>query len=123
MDQVRGMLFLGTPHRGSDLASTLDNILSAFSLNKGHYVKELDRMALSLRDINQQFPSVCGGLRLASLYETKETPLATALVKKMVNPITTVLLSDSILMLVASDCQQQLSRPWIPPGIPSPPQR
>ncbi|KAK3897542.1 hypothetical protein C8A05DRAFT_38902 [Staphylotrichum tortipilum] len=84
MAQARGMLFLGTPQRGSDLAGTLGGILSTLFVNKGQYIKELDSMALSLRDINQQFPSVCGGLQLASLYETKETPLATPLMKKMI---------------------------------------
>ncbi len=100
--QVRAMLFLGTPHRGSDLAGTLDNILSTLFINKGHYIKELNSMALSLRDINQQFPSVCGGLHLASLYETKETPLATPLVKKMVSGIRFVLFLGSTLILPAS---------------------
>jgi hypothetical protein len=78
------MLFLGTPHRGSSFAELLNNILNTTpSVSRKLYVAELARTAPSVQDINEQFRNVCGCLQLASLYETKKTPLG-PLVKKMV---------------------------------------
>jgi hypothetical protein len=84
MSQVRAMLFLGTPHRGSSFAELLNNVLStAPSFSRKLYVAELAKTAPSLQDINEQFRNICGGLQLGSLYETQKTSLG-PLVKKMV---------------------------------------
>ncbi|KAK4458531.1 hypothetical protein QBC42DRAFT_290437 [Cladorrhinum samala] len=84
VSQVRAMLFLATPHRGSAFAELLnDVILSTFpSLSRKLYVAELASTAPSLQDINEQFRNVCEGLSLGSLYETQKTALG--LSKKMI---------------------------------------
>jgi hypothetical protein len=74
ISQTYGIVFLGTPHRGSNLSSTLNNILRASpSPNTKVYVNELERGSTSLSDINEQFRNMCGGLTLVSFHETLNT--------------------------------------------------
>ena len=67
------MYFLATPHRGSDLAGTLDTILK---VTYGHkvFVSELKRKSISVETINDSFRHYVGNLHLTSFYETQ--PLA-----------------------------------------------
>jgi hypothetical protein len=70
------MLFLGTPHRGSDLAETFNNILRSIpGFSPKIYVSELEKGSESLQDINEQFRTVCTNVELVSLYETRRTSL------------------------------------------------
>lgn len=76
MSQTYGIVFLGTPHRGSNLASTLNNILRASpSLSAKIYVTELEKGSTTLRDINEQFRNMCGNLALVSFHETLKTSI------------------------------------------------
>ncbi|KAL2171802.1 hypothetical protein VTG60DRAFT_1499 [Thermothelomyces hinnuleus] len=84
VSQVRAMLFLGTPHRGSAFAELLNNILNTIpTFSRKTYVSELAKTAPALQDINEQFRSACDGLLLASLYETQKTSLG-PFTKKMI---------------------------------------
>ncbi|KAK2788180.1 hypothetical protein FQN53_004065 [Emmonsiellopsis sp. PD_33] len=77
MSQTYGIVFLGTPHRGSNLAHILDNILrSSPTVSTKVYVSELEKGSTSLDDINEQFRNVCGGLELVSFHETLKATLA-----------------------------------------------
>ena len=68
------MLFLGTPHRGSTFADTLNNILRTTpGLSAKSYVSELEKSSGALQDINEQYRTVCGDVELVSLYETQKT--------------------------------------------------
>lgn len=81
---MSAIIFLATPHRGSSLAQTCNNILKAapgYSIKQ--YVMELEKGSNTLQDINEQFRSVCGGLELVSFYETLKTNLGVGF-KKMV---------------------------------------
>ena len=70
------MLFLGTPHSGSDLAKTLNHILrSTPGFSPKIYVSELEKSSESLQGINEQFRTVCADVELVSLYETRRTSL------------------------------------------------
>ncbi|DAA73946.1 TPA_exp: NACHT and WD domain protein [Trichophyton benhamiae CBS 112371] len=74
ISKTHGMLFLGTPHRGSNFASTLNTILRlAPTIGTKLYVSELDRNSLSIVDINEHFRYVCSDLDLVSFYETLHT--------------------------------------------------
>jgi len=83
MSQVRAMLFLATPHRGSAYAEFLHNVLkSAPGFSSKAYIQELEKASTTLQDINEQFRTICDGIQLVSLYETLKTSILT--VKKWV---------------------------------------
>ncbi|PGH00305.1 hypothetical protein AJ79_08236 [Helicocarpus griseus UAMH5409] len=77
VSQIFGIVFLGTPHRGSSFAPMLNNILrTAPTTGTKIYVNELEKGSTSINDINEQFRNVCGDLNLVSFYETLRTTLA-----------------------------------------------
>ncbi|KAK3934282.1 hypothetical protein QBC46DRAFT_368322 [Diplogelasinospora grovesii] len=67
--RVHSMIFLGTPHHGSNLAATLDNVLSA-AWGKKLYVKDLAPNSQILTHINDAFRHVAPDIHLWSFYET-----------------------------------------------------
>ena len=68
------MYFLATPHRGSDFAKLLHNLLS-FTCSSREYVADLKRGSAALRSINDEFRKCCSGISLWSLYETQKLKL------------------------------------------------
>lgn len=72
IDQVYGIVFLATPHRGSQYAKILNNVLSAAPIGAPpkSYVADLDAHATALQDINEQFRVSCEALALVSFFET-----------------------------------------------------
>ena len=78
------MLFLATPHRGSANAEFLNNVLRTTpGLSAKTYISELEKTSTSLQDINEQFRTVCGNIKLVSFYENQKTAIGFG-VKKMV---------------------------------------
>jgi hypothetical protein len=74
ISRVFGVIFLATPHRGSNYARTLNKVLSASMVtNAKVYVAELEAMSPTLRDINEQFRLVCKPLQIVSFYESLKT--------------------------------------------------
>jgi alpha-beta hydrolase superfamily lysophospholipase len=69
-----GMVFLGTPHRGAQSATTLHNILSRLPIGPPPkpYVAELQLHSNTLHEINEQFRHHCQGLAIVSFYETEK---------------------------------------------------
>jgi len=72
-ERMHSMFFLGTPHRGSDMAVLLGNILTATFSSKKPFVKELKPNSDALSEINEEFRHWALGLRLWSFYETLPT--------------------------------------------------
>ncbi|KAL8816847.1 MAG: hypothetical protein Q9223_004212 [Gallowayella weberi] len=72
VSQVYGILFLATPHRGSQYAKMLNNILSTTPMGAPPkaYVASLDAQSEALQDINEQFRVNCQNLALVSFYES-----------------------------------------------------
>lgn len=70
-----GIVFLGTPHRGAQSASILNNILSALPLGPPPkaYIADLQIHSNTLHEINEQFRHHCQELALVSYYETQKT--------------------------------------------------
>jgi hypothetical protein len=66
---VKGIIFLGTPHRGADLAELLSNILTAM-LSQRIYVNQLRRESEMIQEINQAFLERSVALKLVSFYES-----------------------------------------------------
>lgn len=74
--QIRGVLFLSTPHRGTNLAEVLNRILSV-SIFTSHtpkqYLVDLNRNSLAIEDLNENFRNLASKLRIFSFYETLQT--------------------------------------------------
>ncbi|KAI1496365.1 hypothetical protein F5X99DRAFT_422182 [Biscogniauxia marginata] len=76
INSIKAVIFLSTPHRGSDLAKPLNKILSAsFGLTPKNYVSELIQNGPFLRTINEQFRHLAPSLQIFSFYETLRTSL------------------------------------------------
>jgi hypothetical protein len=70
------MVFLATPHRGSDLARTLNNILHASIVHHSRsYILNLDRQNELLALLNDAFRHYAPDLMLYSFYESQLTNL------------------------------------------------
>ena len=72
---VSGIVFLSTPHRGSNLAGVLNKILSAciFTFSPKQYISELSANSTTLQEINDQFRNLAPNLSIVSFYETLKT--------------------------------------------------
>jgi WD40 repeat protein len=72
---MKSMVFLSTPHRGTNLADVLNKVLSAciFTLSPKQYIAELKTNSPALQDINEQFRNLAKKLDIVSFYETVET--------------------------------------------------
>ncbi|MCJ1285606.1 hypothetical protein MMC26_004947 [Xylographa opegraphella] len=77
---TRAVIFLSTPHRGTNLAKILNRILtvSVFGHSPKQYVSELKSNSLTLQEINEQFRSFAPSLAIVSFFETLETAVGPA---------------------------------------------
>ena len=69
------ILFLSTPHRGTNFADLLNMILSAclFGPSPKDYISELKANSPTIQEINEQFRNLSPKIKIASFYETKAT--------------------------------------------------
>lgn len=67
------MFFLATPQRGSDYASTLNNIFNAFGIISRNYMSDLTAGSISMQVINNDFGKHAHDLRIFSFYEALKT--------------------------------------------------
>lgn len=76
VSQIRAVLFLSTPHRGTDLSKTLSLILSAtLNFSSKKYLYELERNSFTIEDLNEAFRSHARELEIFSFYETLKTKI------------------------------------------------
>ncbi len=74
---ISAIVFLSTPHRGTNLAETLNRILQvSFSSSPMQFISELSAGSQTLQKLNEQFRHVAPKLDIISFYETRPTPLA-----------------------------------------------
>ena len=73
--EVQAVLFLSTPHRGTNLALTLNRILSVSFAghSQKQYISDLNKNSSTLEDLNENFRHVASQLQIFSFYETLET--------------------------------------------------
>ena len=73
--QIRAVLFLSTPHRGSNLAAVLNRILtvSIFMQSPKQYIAELEKSSPSIETLNEGFANHAAEIQIFSFYETLET--------------------------------------------------
>lgn len=73
---VSSIIFLSTPHRGTNLAETLNRILQvSFVSNPMQFIAELASGSQTLQKLNEQFRHIAPKLQIVSLYETRPTPV------------------------------------------------
>ncbi|KAI5809821.1 hypothetical protein DFH27DRAFT_161354 [Peziza echinospora] len=73
---IYGMIFLATPHRGSDYGSTLSKIIAASPFHsEKKFVEDLKRNSYALQAINEQFRHHVNDLKIASFIESLGTPI------------------------------------------------
>lgn len=92
ISKVKAVLFLSTPHRGTDLAEILNKILSSsmFGHSPKEYVQELTKRSPTIDEMNEQFRHHAGKLKIFSFYETLTTT---------VGPVKTLILEKSSSVL------------------------
>ncbi|KAG8531039.1 uncharacterized protein KY384_004396 [Bacidia gigantensis] len=73
---ISAIMFLATPHRGTNLADLLDRILrSTLATNSKNYISELGKKAFTLQKLNEQFRHIAPRLDIVSFYETQSTSM------------------------------------------------
>ena len=72
---MSAMIFLATPHRGSNLAEVLGRVLRAFFQPSREFITELNKGSHTLEELNEQFRHVAPRLSIWSFYETLVTPI------------------------------------------------
>lgn len=76
IEAVKAVIFLSTPHRGSNMANFLSKILLTTPLNsRKQYVAELIKNGPFLKTINEQFRHSAPKLQIFSFYETLQTSI------------------------------------------------
>ena len=72
---ISAIIFLSTPHRGSNLAEILNRILVASFQSARNFITDLNRSSMALEEINEQFRHIAPRLSIWSFYETLPTPI------------------------------------------------
>ena len=76
VDAISAIIFLSTPHRGTNLAETLNRILQASLISSSkQFISELTKNSFTLQKLNEQFRHVAPKLDIVSFYETQMTPI------------------------------------------------
>lgn len=71
--RIQCMMFLATPHRGSDYAALLNRILKVTGFSSAReYVRDISAGSTSSQLINDEFGKYAHELRIHSFYETLE---------------------------------------------------
>ncbi|KAK3388078.1 hypothetical protein B0T20DRAFT_491497 [Sordaria brevicollis] len=98
---VSAIIFLSTPHRGTNLAETLNNLLQYSFQAQKKFISDLAKNSPAIEDINEQFRHVAPKLSIYSFYETLETSIGP---KKVM-----VLEKDSSVMGYPSEISKPLT--------------
>ncbi|KAG8531678.1 uncharacterized protein KY384_003310 [Bacidia gigantensis] len=81
--RIQCVFFLATPHRGSDYAEVLNNILLVSGImSSRHYITDITTGSLSAQLINEEFEKAASDLRIFSFYET--LPMKIGLSSKLI---------------------------------------
>lgn len=103
VSSIKAVLFMATPHRGADLAETLNRVLSSsiFGHSPRDYIAELAKNSPTIDDLNESFRHHAAKLHIFSFYETLGTS---------VGPVTTMILGKQSSLL---GYQNEVSQPLI----------
>ncbi|KAH9904668.1 NACHT and WD domain protein [Xylariomycetidae sp. FL2044] len=82
---ISAIIFLATPHRGTNLAQTLHRVLqSTLVTSSKQYISDIVRNSSALQKLNEQFRHVAPKLNIVSFYETQPTSIKVANARVMV---------------------------------------
>ena len=70
---ISAIIFLATPHRGTNLAEVLTKVLTASLQSPKTFIAELNRNSSALEELNEQFRHVAPRLSIVSFHETLPT--------------------------------------------------
>lgn len=73
IENTIALAFLGTPHRGADLANLLGRLLKT-SFSQTKFVQDLSPSSRALKEINDAFGERIEGLKLAPFWESTGMP-------------------------------------------------
>lgn len=72
---VSAIIFLSTPHRGTNLAETLNRVLAASFQSTKSYIRDLNKSSPAIEELNEQFRHLAPKLSIWSFYETLATAI------------------------------------------------
>ncbi|KAI4926816.1 uncharacterized protein J4E92_005976 [Alternaria infectoria] len=82
---ISAIIFLSTPHRGTNLANVLNRILQSTPVtNSKPFISELTRNSSTLQKLNEQFRHIAPKLKIVSFYETQPTSIGLKSARVMV---------------------------------------
>ncbi|EKG17144.1 hypothetical protein MPH_05598 [Macrophomina phaseolina MS6] len=75
VSSVSAIVFLATPHRGSNLAETLNRVLAASFQSRKNFIDDLKKSSRTVEDLNEDFRHFSPRMSLWSFYETLTTSI------------------------------------------------
>lgn len=75
VQSVSAMIFLSTPHRGTNLAETLNRVVAATMQASKSFISDLNKSSVALEELNEQFRHLAPSLSIWSFYETMATTI------------------------------------------------
>lgn len=107
------MLFLSTPHRGTDLARFLNRILT-FSMiaSPKQYIAEIEQNSTNIEQLNEEFRNFADRLDIFSFYETLKTTVGHKRVGKVTRYSVYILRRETILPLTYRRWSWKRTRPF-----------
>ncbi|KAI1324505.1 hypothetical protein F5Y16DRAFT_402357 [Xylariaceae sp. FL0255] len=72
---VSAIMFLSTPHRGTNLAETLNRVLAASFQSSKNFLSDLNKSSTAIEELNEQFRHMAPRLTIWSFYETLATAI------------------------------------------------
>ncbi|KAI1747448.1 hypothetical protein F4782DRAFT_521079 [Xylaria castorea] len=72
---VSAIIFLSTPHRGTNLAKILNRVLAASFKSTKYFISDLSKSSSAIEELNEEFRHVAPNLSIWSFYETLATSI------------------------------------------------
>ncbi|KAI8948085.1 hypothetical protein F4801DRAFT_592075 [Xylaria longipes] len=72
---ISAIIFLSTPHRGTNLAKTLNKVLAASFQSTKYFISDLTKSSPAIEELNEQFRHVAPNLSIWSFYEILATSI------------------------------------------------
>ncbi|KAI0967869.1 hypothetical protein F4678DRAFT_444830 [Xylaria arbuscula] len=75
IEAVSAIMFLSTPHRGTNLAEILNRVLAVSFQSTKDYIRDLRKSSPAIEELNEQFRHLAPRLSIWSFYETLATSI------------------------------------------------
>ncbi|KAI1204936.1 uncharacterized protein F4807DRAFT_300678 [Annulohypoxylon truncatum] len=75
IQSISAIMFLSTPHRGTNLAKILNRVLGASFQSPKNFVSDLNKSSPAIEELNEQFRHLAPKLSIWSFYETLATSI------------------------------------------------